>query len=244
MATPTKKPASAPEPVERGMIADVLTYPVRSGGWLMIVIGTGLSILISISEWSRFFAPLSGILGIVALTFGAGFFASYYFDIISATVNDSDDPPDWPNITNFMDDIVSPLLKLLGLLLIAGAPLTLALLLDESSPAKEPCVVAGHTFFALYFPMATLGYIMHGHMGGAMPHRVLPAIVRTLPGYLVVVLLFGALAMLSTWSDTIASTVPIVGIALSAAPSLYLLMAEARLIGLLYRSHREKIEWG
>jgi hypothetical protein len=31
---------------------------------------------------------------------------------------------------------------------------------------------------------------------------------------------------------------------LTAAPSLYRLMAEARLIGLLYRAKREQIGWG
>jgi hypothetical protein len=97
--------------------------------------------------------------------------------------------------------------------------------------------------FAVYFPMSMLGLVMHGHFGGALPHRVLPAIFRALPGYALVVVIFAALVVFSSIANAIGD-IPFVGFAVVAAPSLYLLMAEARLIGLLYRSHREKIGWG
>lgn len=235
MASTSKTPP--PEPVERSMLVDTLTYPIRSDGWLMIAIGAGLSILLKI-------ASLGGILGIVAIAFAGGFFASYYLDIINTTVNDSDAPPEWPSIADFMDDIVSPLLKTLGVSFISGFPLLLTALIDNASPAKEPCQLAARTFMAFYFPMAMLGLVMHGHLGGALPHRVFPAIFRALPGYLWVLLLFAAIFFLSSLVESIASHVPFVGIVLTAAPSLYLLMAEARLIGLLYRSKREQIGWG
>jgi hypothetical protein len=96
----------------------------------------------------------------------------------------------------------------------------------------------------LYFPMAMLGMVMHGHLGGAMPHRVLPAIFRSLPGYLLAVALFVVLLLIGVLKDSMASGVPLAGFVITAAPSLYLLMAEGRLIGLLYRSKREEIGWG
>ena len=231
------KSAPPPEPVERSMLVDTLTYPVRSGGLLMIAIGAGFSILMSIGA-------LGGILGVVAFAFGGGFFASYYLDIINTTVNGSDDVPDWPSISDFMDDIVSPLLKTMGVSLICGLPLLLTLLLDKASPLKEPCEVVSVAFMVFYFPMATLGLVLHGHLGGCLPHRVLPAIFRSLPAYLLVVVMFAVLLFLSSLSETIGSKVPFVGAVLTAAPTLYLLMAQGRLIGLLYRSKREQIGWG
>jgi hypothetical protein len=224
------------EPVERGMLADVLTYPLRSDGWLMIAIGAGFSILMYIARW----APMIG--GVVAI-FAAGFFAAYYLDIINSTVNGSDDPPDWPSISDFKEDILLPLVNTLGIALISWGPLLLTQFIDKTWEAKEACEVGAFAFAVIYFPMATLGYVMHGHLGGALPHRVVPAIFRALPGYLIVIVLFTVLTSLSTVSDVI-SRVPLIGIVLTAAPSLYLLMAQGRLIGLLYRSKREQIGWG
>jgi hypothetical protein len=238
MASATKAaPPSEPQERERGMIADVLTYPVRSGGLLMIGIGAVFSIVLSIGM-------LAPIMGLVAAAFALGFFASYYLDIINTTVNGKDDPPDWPSVGDFMDDIVSPLLKTLGVGLIAGAPLLLTLLIDETSDAREIAEMAASAWVAFYTPMAVLGLVMHGHLGGSMPHRVLPAIVRTLPGYVVVVAMSGGLLVLSHLAEELGPMVPYVGTVLIAAVSLYLLMAEARLIGLLYRAKRDQIGWG
>jgi hypothetical protein len=226
------------------MLMDVLTYPVRSGGWLMIAIGAGLSILLFIGQW----AP---IMGLVAGAFSWGFFSSYYLDIINTTVSGSDELPDWPSITDFMDDIVSPWLKTLGVSLICAVPYLLTMLIDATSPAKEPLEIAARALGTFYFPMATLGLVMHGHLGGTMPHRVLPAISRSLPGYLIVVLMLGALLTLASMSDDLVWRTRFVGfgvhfvlLASATALSLYLLMAQGRLIGLLYRSKREQIGWG
>jgi hypothetical protein len=218
------------------MLADVVTYPVRSGGWLMIAIGAGFSILLYLATWAPF---IGGIVGLLA----AGFFAAYYLDVINATVNGGDDPPDWPSVSDFKEDILLPLIYTIGIALISWGPLMLTQFMDKTWEGKEAWQVGAFAFAVIYFPMATLGYVMHGHLGGALPHRVLPAIFRALPGYLVVIVLFTVLTALSTLSEVI-SKVPLIGIVLTAAPTLYLLMAQGRLIGLLYRSKREQIGWG
>jgi hypothetical protein len=119
--------AEEQEPVERSMLMDVLTYPVRSGGWLMILIGSVFWILLAIGS----FAPA---IGVVAAVLAWGFFATYYFDIINSTVNGNDDPPDWPDMANYRDEIVSPLLKTTGVGAISWAPLVLTFFLDERIP--------------------------------------------------------------------------------------------------------------
>jgi hypothetical protein len=218
------------------MLADVLTYPVRSGGWLMIAIGAGFSVLVYLATWAPF---IGGIVGLLA----AGFFAAYYLEVINTTVNGGDDPPDWPSVSDFKEDILMPLVYTIGIALISWGPLLLTQFIDKTWEGREAWQVGAFVFALIYFPMATLGYVMHGHLGGALPHRVLPAIFRALPGYLVVIVLFTVLTVLSTLSDII-SKVPLVGIVLTAAPTLYLLMAQGRLIGLLYRAKREQIGWG
>jgi hypothetical protein len=227
----------AEEPSERNLLLDVLTYPFRGGGWLMLLIGAGMSILLKI-------ASIAPLIGMIAGLFSAGFFASYYLDIINNTVNDKDDPPEWPDISNFGEDIGRPLLQTLGVALISLVPYALTFLLDATDPARETWQWAARALFILYFPMSMLGVVMHGHLGGALPHRVIPAIFRALPGYLLVVALFAGLTVLSSLSDAIGSTIPFLGFVITAIPTLYLLMAEARLIGLLYRAKREQIGWG
>lgn len=235
MAAPEKS-GPPDEPHQPNMLVDVLLYPLRRGGLLMLAIGAGTAILLSVGS-------MAPVIGVLAAFFSAGFFATFYLDIIGNTVNGSDDLPDWPDLTHFYQDLGRPFVQTMGVTLISIAPYLLTHLIAVTHPARQLCQVVGLAFFVFYFPMGTLGLVMHGHLGGALPHRVLPAIFRAFPGYLLVVFIFGGLTVLSTLIDALAA-IPLLGGAAAAVPSLYLLMAQGRLIGLLYRSKREELGWG
>jgi hypothetical protein len=102
------------------MFLDAVSYPIRGNGWIMIFIGAIFSVILDVLQ----FAPF---IGIAVALFSAGYFGAFYLDIISTTMNDRDDVPDWPSFSSFIDDIVSPFIRLVGLVLISFLP-ALALL--------------------------------------------------------------------------------------------------------------------
>src|SRR4051812_16909664 len=102
------------ESQERNLLADVLTYPLRRGGLLMLAIGAGFSILLHIGTYAAF-------VGVFVWAFAWGFFGTYYFEIINTTVNGRDDLPDWPDLTNVHEDFW-PMLQIAGVSAISLAP--------------------------------------------------------------------------------------------------------------------------
>jgi hypothetical protein len=72
---------------------------------------------------------------------------------------------------------------------------------------------------------------------------VLPAIVRALPGYLLTVLVLALMLIVAALCMALARRVPYLGWLLAAAVSLYAMMFQGRVIGLIYRSKQDKLGW-
>src|SRR5262245_59055043 len=97
------------------MFTDAFTYPIRRGGWIMILAGAVFSVIVDVMQN----APL---LGIAVAIFSLGYFGAFYLDIVSTTMGGREDVPDWPNFTSFWDDILSPFGRLLFLVLVSFGP--------------------------------------------------------------------------------------------------------------------------
>ena len=216
------------------MVFDALAYPFKGSGWIMIVIGTVLSVLLKVAS----FAPM---LGLAVSLYSAGYFTSFYFDIISSTISGEDECPDWPSVSNVWDDLVHPLLQLFGAILVSFLPLLICLYGLHKAPAMAVWGSLG--FGCLYFPMAVLGIVQFGNLSGTLPHAVIPALWRCLPGYLLTVIALIFVVILSGGLEGLAGKVPFLGWLLASAVSLYFLMVQARLIGLLYLKNEERIGW-
>ena len=218
---------------------EALTYPVRGNGWILIVTGAVFAGVLSLIGLA------ASRIGLAAAVFCGGYFSAFFLSIIRSTVFGEDAPPDWPSFTSFADDILAPYLRVLGLILVSFSPLLLVRLFGDASapwyrPAMAIFLVTGFT----YFPMAAMASTVADHLGGALPHIVLPSIFRTLPGYLGSVLVFAGGAGVVLGIQWVASGVPVLGALLSVGMGLYGLMAGARIIGLLYRTHHERLPWG
>lgn len=218
---------------------DALTYPVRGNGWILIVTGAVFAGLLSLIGLA------ASRIGLAVAFFCGGYFSAFFLSIIRSTVFGEDSPPDWPSFTSFADDILAPYLRVMGVILVSFAPLFLVRWLgDASAPWYWPAMATFLMMGVIYFPMAALASVVADHFGAALPHIVLPSILRTLPGYLGSVLVFAVGAGVVLGIQWMASVVPILGALLSAAVGLYGLMAGARIIGLLYRTHLEQLPWG
>lgn len=218
------------------ILLDALTYPIRRSGWIMILLGAIFSVILDVLK----FAPA---IGIMVAFFSAGYFGAFYLDIISTTMIDRDEVPDWPGFGNFSEDIISPFLRLAGLVLISFLPAMALAFADQESSWFLPAIIGAVLYGCFYFPMAVLASQALGGLGAALPHIVVPAMVRALPGYLlaVVALVIGFVA--SGVVQELSKDIPYIGWFLTAVAGLYSLMFQGRLIGLIYRTKGHKLGW-
>ena len=203
----------------------------------MIVLGAVFSVILDFLQG----APLVGFLvGI----FGAGYFGSFYLSVINTTMIERDEVPEWPNFSDFLDDLLAPLLRLIGLVIFSFLPAFVLLLFwDEETAWWLPAMICALGWGCFYFPMAAMASLAFGGLGAALPHIVLPGIVRSLPGYLFVVAVLVLGVIISAMAEELAARVPYVGWFVATAIGFYALMFQGRLIGLLYRAKKDRLGW-
>jgi hypothetical protein len=222
------------------MFTDALSYPIRRGGWIMIVIGALLSAIIDAVKSS----PMIGIVGLVVAIAGMGYFGAFYLDIVSTTMVEQDNVPDWPSFNNYWDDIFAPFLRLLSLVVISFGPaFAFTFFADPTARWSQSAFWGLIAYGCLYFPMSVLAVQAFGGLGAALPHVVFPGLARAMPNYLVAVVGLVIVYVALKFGQAYAADVPYVGWFLAAAVSIYVLMFQGRLIGLIYLDKRDALGW-
>src|SRR3954452_5744658 len=98
---------------------------------------------------------------------------------------------------------------------------------------------------AIYFPMALLAVAVTDNFLALSPHVVMPSILRVLAPYLVACLVLGLLLVVRIGFEVLMGFVPVPflpSIVLGFV-SLYFLVIEMRILGLLFRSNRARLGW-
>ena len=233
------QPTDAPDPADRTIVADSFTYPFRGDGIFILIFGA----VISLVSYVAGFAPLIGLfvqLGVFA------YFCAIYSDIIQSTSTGSDEPPQFPSTSNFMDDLVAPAFCVIVVFLLSLGPAIFAEFAidrpagEELSPALRYGTMA---IFVLYFPMAMLAVTNCGSIAAASPHIVVPSIFRAGGLYFLIV---GILLAVYIGGDLLRGS--ILGLPWFLRPlvwvvSMYGMMVNGRALGLLYRKKEEDLGW-
>lgn len=220
------------------MLLQAFKYPLSKDGRAILTPGGVIAILLSVGS-------LVPVIGLVAVIFSAGYFASYYSDIITSSINGDENPPDWPVISNFMEDIVGPAFMMMGVVLISFSPTLLYSIFAGKDAADG--ILGSLLYFAscAYFPMAMISFVMNSSVAAALPHRVIPAILRCLPEYFVPVVLLIGIKILSVLLGGVFSILPVlVSSPIMTLVWFYLLMVQARITGLTGLNLRERLAWG
>jgi hypothetical protein len=201
---------------------------------MMIVIGSVFFGILNIGATAPF-------IGFAAWFAGLAYFTAFYFEIIVSTVNGNDECPGWPDITDILGDIIMPVLRSFGVLFLSFLPMMVVLgsMGDVENRWGNPLVWVAIVWGAFYFPMAILNVVVGNEMAGALPHRVLPAIVRAMPRYLLLAALLASVFILSRVAVVFGAKIPFFGGLLSAGISLYFMMVQARLAGTFYLRRME-----
>jgi hypothetical protein len=213
-------------------------YPFRGTG-IPILIG-GAAMLAAVDLLQSAPIPFLGLFfGVVAGTY----ICAYLFEMILDSADGQDAPPDWPAVTSPYDDLIRPFLMIVGTALGSFVPVIIYFVVTGVDDGVTPLAWALLAAGVAYFPMALLSVAIRDSLIGLNPVWVLPGILRTLPLYLLVLVL-----MSGTWLGAHALTVaipdvPVVKWLVLNLLLLYVLMVLARLLGLLYWHGRNRLGW-
>jgi len=215
------------------IFTDSFSYAFRHSGKYMLIIGAIMNVIASI-------CMLAPVLGIFAYIFLASYFCSTYFSIIQSTAVGESEAPQFPDVSNVMEDLVVPFFKVLGLALFCLAPcIGYSLFIDDDEIIVNILLFIG----CVYFPMSLLAVAVLGYLGAATPVIVLPSIIKAGWVYWVAVILLAAIYYLEGFVSEVLDDFLIVHAILMGFLSMYVLMTSARILGLVYRKREEELDW-
>ena len=90
--------------------------------------------------------------------------------------------------------------------------------------------------------MAMLSVSLYDSLAGLSPLVVIPAIVKVLPAYIVACATLAIALILQVYLSRLGK-IPWAGPVLNKVVLLYFLLAEAYIIGIIYRAYEKRIGW-
>jgi len=217
------------------LFKDIFTYPVRGGGKYILAIGA----ILTVGSHLMSFAPLVG--GIAGLILFA-YFCAMYFKMIESSATGGKEAPEYPDISNFFEDVIWPMLQLVIIGLISFGPLMIYQY-EAGMEAQAPIAAALSIFGAVYSPMAVLAVVVLGRISAISPHVVIPAIFRAGWRYLLAVGLLAVISGLESLSEQFIADLFLIKYLVMAVVGMYCLMANARTLGLIFRDRRDELNW-
>ncbi len=226
------------------ILSDILGYCFRGSGkhfaiWVVIML---------IAVKFAVFVPF----GFIVYFLVHGYLAAVWFQLIRSSATGAEEAPMFPESSNIFEDLLWPLIQLLFAIFICFLPAILyaALASDGPDPTIETLLIIGGL---IYFPMAVLAMVVLGRVSAIGPHIVVPAILRTGGLYVITLLLLGLLVVVKLFVEEWLLSLAVETSGLRGAllawifiePILfvYLYMASARALGVLYREREEELAW-
>ena len=203
----------------------------------MLVVGTILFVISSLVSYSPF-------LGGTASLFVFAYLCGLYFELVELSSDEDNELFAFPDISDPIEDIVLPTVKVIGVIIISFLPLIAWIIWgDDSLPLYNETIYALVALGIFYIPMAMLATISLGSLRGAMIHIVLPSIFKAGPLYLLAVFLLGAIYTVEAFAFGYLDQWPFVTIPVAAFIAMYALMTNARTLGLLLQRREEELGW-
>lgn len=241
-AVPAARPA-APAPVGRvqaplprrgnffALAGGAFAYPFMGSSIFFLICGTVAYVFLDfVSSFSLYLKVIFG-----------GYTAAFSFNLCQSTAQNPNEPPSWPDVTEMLGDIITPFIQVTGVSLVCFGPAIFALFYGKILLALLLAILGG-----LYFPMAMLALSMFDSLVSINPLVVIPAIVKVPLEYLLVCVVFGALFLFRFACETYLNSVisvPFVPSMAAGLFSLYFLMVEMRLLGLLFYAKKDRFGW-
>jgi len=210
-----------------------LLYPFHGSGVILLVAGTAFFYILD-------HLPFIGLI----LT---GYLFAYAKSIITSTAGGWKDPPDWPDFSDWKEDILSPYLQFLALVALCFGP---AFIIALWRPGTETEARIGYFaalgLGALFAPMGMLALAMFDTVAVLNPIALTWSILRVPVHYLVAATAFETVLLLYWFAgDALQTLVPVPFLPglIASFLNLYVISVGMRILGLLYVSNQDKFGW-
>jgi hypothetical protein len=215
-------------------------YPLRRDGLMIINAG---AIFYAIAGYGQ--RMLLGI-GLLIYVLTTGYWMAYAQQVVQTSAQGQDDPPTWPDFSNFIDDIILPFIQAAGLTILYLLPALLAWIFLDKDQLITYLIALALLLVALFMmPMAWLAISMHESILGLSPHFVLPSILRIPGQYMLIFVEVVILVAINVGLEFVLELMPIpfIGPLISSFLSVYFMMVLCRLLGSLYFLNRKRLNW-
>jgi hypothetical protein len=230
-------------PGDRGFGKEMVAawaYPFREDGPVIMLTGTVFFALAGVGQ--RFLFLLGGLVFVMT----TGYWMAYAQKVVAASANGEEQPPTWPDFSDYLQDIIIPFLQAAGLFLIYLLPFFLVKFTLPADELRSAIISGAVLLIALFMmPMAWLAISLHESIAGLSPHFVIPSILRIPGQYFVIFLEIVALVAIHIGLETLLekTRIPIVGTLVSSFLAIYFTIVVCRLLGILYFLNRERLAW-
>ena len=229
-------------------------YPFNKSGVIVLVVGAilfaVLDFLINVTTPSVSGRIRITRFSIIISVISIGYLYAIMQKIIVHSAQGDDELPDFPELSEWWSDILLPFLFLLGVTLVSFGPGFALLIFSGESEAMEWLAITVLGFGAFYFPMALLAVAVSDNFIGLSPHIVVPSMFRVFLPYTIAFAMLAGLFLLRVAGGVAIQFVPMDQLPLKVAAmlsmgfvSLYLLTVNMRVLGLLFRSYRQRLGW-
>ena len=231
-------------------IPGAFKYPFTGNGPMFLFAGT---LFFTLLEFLRAFAFFPGFVVWIIHVIYVGYTFAFVQKMIQLAALGGDEPPSWPDITDFWQDISVPFLQMTALFLVCFGPaFAFAIFVgmdfynygDVNAlqlVAASVLALAG----AAYFPMAFLALAMSDSVLSINPFVVIPAIMKIPLEYMAVLTIAGLILSTKVLQQVFVYFFPIHVLPnlVAAGLGLYFLTVQGRLLGLMYYAKREHLGW-
>lgn len=225
-------------------------YPFVGDGLILLFGGTIFFGILDAANYISLHASMYGMRAmtiravIITFVLGTGYLFSYLKKVIYSTAGGDKQLPDWPELSEWHADIVSPMFQLVIVSLFSFGP---ALAFAVWSEGEYPWMVWTLALMGcFYFPMGLLGVAMFDTLAALNPLFVIGSILKVPREYCVAVLVFAAIIGVRWLCETLIKLVlpiPLVPALIADLIGLYLLIVETRILGLLYLTRKASLGW-
>jgi hypothetical protein len=236
-------------------IPQAFKYPFIGDGLMLLFGGTFFFGFLDLANYISRHAFKYGLrammmrVTIFTFIFGTGYLFAYLKKIIAATSDGDPHMPDWPEFSEWQADIVAPMYQFVIVSLLSFGPALALQTWGEWADWDYPWLFVAPTALlgCVYFPMAFLGVATFDSLSAALtPAFVVGSILRVPREYSVAVIVFVGIIGIRWLSEELLGVllrIPLVPALLADLIMIYLLMIEARILGLLYLSKRYTLGW-
>lgn len=220
------------------LIPGAFVYPLRGNAKYLLLMGAVLFSVLQIMAMVPFY-------GILAALLALGYMASFMFEVVGNSASGYLDMPGWPSLSSFYEDVFLPAAWLI--VTFATCMLPYIVVLIWGTTADRDVALLGlvlRTIGLACFPMALLGVALNRTLSALNPLVIVAAIVRVPLEYATIcALIFTASVLRYAALDQLMAAVPFLGFLLQTALSIYLIVVQMRLLGLLYYTKAEALGW-